>query len=433
MMRVLVRLCLIWPALFLAGNAAAEQTRSEAAAGAQSSTSEPPAKEPSGSRHTRLAVGVEQSAFVGSASGSKLLFDFFVSGPFDSDDRIIETSEASRARDALKKQWRDKSDAERNNARKTEPQRWAPLDWCDPFEELCIRDTFLMWGEFRLTGVSQETVTNAQALSSFGVKEVSAGAIAQGLVVVGGVQQRLTRGVADPGPSLDPNGKVRFGLWAIAGAGFATPVNPSENRDIFMASDEAKLRHGLPPSTEYIAFVPPDRSRLYRQYFAGLRIGTHRFVPRSIQRTKAESSTQVAAVEQGARPKPATWEELTAPGFVDITLGQNEGISGGKFRGLVGRLDAFVPLPFGRPDNTVYLFGSLLYRLASVQETAPLILRRPDAAVPVPGPNVAIIHTATPDRDAWKIGIAIDLGRVFNSFNAPQKPAAAQTTERQAK
>jgi hypothetical protein len=70
----------------------------------------------------------------------------------------------------------------------------------------------------------------------------------------------------------------------------------------------------------------PNGDRFFRQYYGGVRV----------------QSTQHTHI-------------------VDITVGQNEAITGGTFRGAVLRVDSFYALPL-TPGNFLYLFGTAIVR-----------------------------------------------------------------------
>ena|SRR5205809_4920091 len=79
------------------------------------------------------------------------------------------------------------------------------------------------------------------------------------------------------------------------------------------------------PACQYIAFIPPNRDRFFRQYFTGLRF-------KSFYRQN----------ENGAKDKHGE----SFPGTLDVTAGQSELVTGGILRGLILKIEGFYPLPF---------------------------------------------------------------------------------------
>ena len=70
--------------------------------------------------------------------------------------------------------------------------------------------------------------------------------------------------------------------------------------------------------SDYVAFTPPDRQRFYRQWWAGVRVTTF------------------------DRNQP-----FAPPSTFSIAVGQDESVTGGRWKGLVGKVDVFYPLPIG--------------------------------------------------------------------------------------
>jgi hypothetical protein len=102
----------------------------------------------------------------------------------------------------------------------------------------------------------------------------------------------------------------------------------------------------------------PNEDRFYRQYYAGLRV-------ESTQRTHT----------------------------VDVSFGQNEAITGGRFRGTVARFDSFYAFPL-TPGNFLYLFGSAMVR----------------ASPRSPGAGNAGGH------DSYRIGVGVDFFQMLKAL-----------------
>ncbi len=102
----------------------------------------------------------------------------------------------------------------------------------------------------------------------------------------------------------------------------------------------------------------PNEDRFYRQYYGGLRV----------------QSTQHTHI-------------------VDVSFGQNEAITGGRFRGSVARFDSFYAFPL-TPGNFLYLFGTAMVR----------------ASPRAPGVGNAGGH------DSYRIGVGVDLFQMLKAL-----------------
>jgi hypothetical protein len=131
--------------------------------------------------------------------------------------------------------------------------------------------------------------------------------------------------------------------------------------------------------------------------------------------------------------------------MISVSLGRNELVTGGTFRGVVARLEAFYPLPIGkdRKDrfSSIYLFGSAQKRLSKVHISEPFILNPVTVMTKAPCPNPpaqdslapciilndfvsnGVTVTAPSNRDIYKIGVGVDLIRLFGG-NLPTTPPA---------
>jgi hypothetical protein len=180
-----------------------------------------------------------------------------------------------------------------------------------------------------------------------------------------------------------------FDISPIVGLGGTTPINPQDNVDVFV-NDENQTKSLYPSAVgkTYIAFVPPQRNGPYWQYVAGARFTT-------LENTESKIPE-------------ATF---------DLTLGQNQLITGGSFRGPVLRFDAMLnatditnKIAFPIP---LYFFVTGMWKTSRAGFSEPLILSKPSNSVPVPGDNVAIITTPPSSLDITRFGVGIDLAKLF--------------------
>ncbi|HEX8117897.1 MAG TPA: hypothetical protein VF521_11550, partial [Pyrinomonadaceae bacterium] len=182
-----------------------------------------------------------------------------------------------------------------------------------------------VWGDFRINSVPQTgdvTVGDfagggfTTAVSGLKVKDV-----ARVFEVLGGLEYRLTGNNALL-PSFDRQTKQKFSISLIGSYGIVTPLDPLEKAPtVFKVFEGAQ---GLPPAAkgkEFVAFVPVDRDRFFRQYFAGLRVQTFFFNKYNVPMQRF-------------------------PAQFDLSVGQNEFVTGGRLHGPVIRMESFFPLPY---------------------------------------------------------------------------------------
>jgi hypothetical protein len=149
------------------------------------------------------------------------------------------------------------------------------------------------------------------------------------------------------------------------------------------------------PATTYIGLTPPDREHAFWQYGAGFRLTT-RFFDK----------------DKGVLPAPA---------MISAAFGQNELITGGRRRGIVGDFEGFYPLPLAA-GTIMYLFGRANLRLggASPLET-PLALAPAMSGgkpVQITDPSVAVIAFPS-NRDTYAVGVGMDLVQVTKTWMNP--------------
>jgi hypothetical protein len=181
-----------------------------------------------------------------------------------------------------------------------------------------------------------------------------------------------------------------FTVSPIAGFGGTTPINPTANVNVFTNND-AEIQNFYPSAVgkKYVAFVPPSREGVYWQYVAGARFTT-------LQDT----------------------ESKVPESTLDLTLGQNQAITEGRFHGPVLRFDAMLNIANSLPRFSgyslpFYVFVTGMWKTTTSRFTDSLILNPAPAGVTVPGDDVAIVTTPPSRLDLTRFGIAIDLAAVF--------------------
>ncbi|MFN0109939.1 MAG: putative Ig domain-containing protein [Blastocatellia bacterium] len=259
-------------------------------------------------------------------------------------------------------------------------------------------ESWRAWGAIRAVSAPQsDNVTIADLSANFVTKvsELKANEAARVFDYLGGVEFRL------PGfknrsllPSFDRQTKQKFTLSLIASAGFITPTNPTEiEPKTYKISEAYRTRFknevgtgsGLLKGNEldgkdYVSFLPMDRDRFFRQYYAGIRMQTFFFnrhdVP--IQRFPVQ---------------------------LDLQYGINEYVTSGRVRGGVLRLDGYFPLPYDSL-NFINLFGTAIVRPVRSKIEKTLILE--EVSGKFFDDKTAMLPVSQFNRDYYRVGIGID-------------------------
>ncbi|HQR33803.1 MAG TPA: hypothetical protein PLK30_13795 [Blastocatellia bacterium] len=255
-----------------------------------------------------------------------------------------------------------------------------------------------IWGEFRVTSVPQPRQNLFQALSGSlggslndGIGKI--GDLETGVAFRAGYQVKLTRGY------IAGN---RFDFSLLVGGGGAAVPAPNKGVTIFAKPDAAdtqrlkSLRDSILAQSGYdidkpelkpyknFAFVVKERDRFFRSYFGGLRFETF-----------YGNTTPVS---------PSA--------MFDLTVGQDETITGGRMRGAVLSLDGFFPLPIGH-GNLVYLFGTAQMALTRAKLEDPLLLPLADTTQTLTSKDTLIVPVQAPNRDLYRFGVGVNLLQVF--------------------
>jgi hypothetical protein len=141
----------------------------------------------------------------------------------------------------------------------------------------------------------------------------------------------------------------------------------------------------------YLAYIPQDRTRFFRNYSAGLVIKKYYY--------------------KGGNTKPE--DDWTFPGMVSATFGQNEYVTRGQLRGYVLHIEGSWPLPGtlgGKLAGGFYAFGAIDTNVSDQNSsTQQFILPTAGSTVNLTSPGVAIIPVAQPNRDRYRFGLAVDI------------------------
>jgi hypothetical protein len=226
--------------------------------------------------------------------------------------------------------------------------------------------------------------------------------------------------------SYKPYGGLLPGVSSVSlimSAGAVTPLS-FENGSVFYevpkvnngADVDPRFKELFPGVTtqKIIAFTTPERERFYRQYFAGFRIKTHYL------KTDSNSIYSEESLER---------EDLV-PGMFDITFGQNEAITN-KLRGVILRLDGSMPIPI--TNNILYVFGSAQMRLGkNIDKPLPGIFLKPSLGIDLSSADVFVVPANQnplfrSNRDTFRIGVGVDLLKLFNKSNDNQSNSDNQS------
>ena len=240
------------------------------------------------------------------------------------------------------------------------------------------------WTDFRFASVPQSGDVTIGDLSTGPATQISGlkvKDVANVFEFLGGLEYRIG-GNASLLPSFDGQTKQKFSWSLIASAGITTPTNSLDSLTVFKVFPDAP---GLPPEAknkEFIAFVQSDRDRFFRQYYLGLRLQTFFFNPFNMPMQRF-------------------------PAQFDISIGQNEFVTGGKLKGPVIRIEGYFPLPYENA-KFVNIFGTALLRPGHSNTGIPLILQDAPAGTVVPAANVFLFEVPQPNRDYYRVGIGWD-------------------------
>ena len=329
------------------------------------------------SQHTRVVVGMEQAGASSTTSETKPFVDFFFTGPLIFDSRVPRLA---------------------------------------------------TWGQIRFNSTPDQ-VTNTGVLPTNLVNQVgseSTGGLVQSFDFLAGLEARAftSNGYF---LSLIPGIRQKTRFYIAAGWGAISPLTATRDatRTFRIPKPEEPQfdlfveRYGEPEEgKEFVAFVPLDRDRFLRQWYAGMRLKTY-----------------------FCEDQECTRFRNNFPGMLDVMFGQNEAVTGGsrKYGGspdpndntkIIGeknayvlRIDGFYPLPF-RETRFLYLYGTAMIKVGGgrTKVVNPLFLDPAtvlitDSKVFIPPPDLQ--QLLQPNRDYYKIGVGINLNELFNRRREP--------------
>jgi hypothetical protein len=273
--------------------------------------------------------------------------------------------------------------------------------------------SFWLWGYTRIGSVSQQNsvidpsqiaadyakLSNAQPSQIVQSFEMNAGAAYR----VGSWRSNMT--YFDRGS---------FSL--IAGGGALTPLSPSQIAPQTFSGLQSSLVNLYPSLTPgsgscdsstvgtkqlcYVSYYPQDRSRFYSFYEAGLRV---KLYPSNEYRK--------------ASPFPAMF---------DVTLGQNEYVTGGRFDGAVLHFGGSTPIS---AVPGLYVFGNMDVGIHNRADQAINAILTPYSTTLPSTVSAALqVIQPPPNRDRYALGFGIDILQLLrthqlqDAFNSKSKP-----------
>ena len=267
------------------------------------------------------------------------------------------------------------------------------------------------WGDARIASYPQQiSAPISQFLVDF-EKQLAATPVNQ-LAQSGEFRMGVERRVAgfrqsflpSPGVASEKTSLSAFGYFGALGSlssppetaqVFQIPPDGSPQKAAFDATFPVSKYPALAlAATQYIGLTAPASDRFFRQYGAGFRLTTRFFDP--------------------------TGRALHAPAMISASFGQNELVTGGSWRGVVGTFEAFYPLPLGtrtRQIATFYLFARTSLRLGGRPAFQTPLALSPASQVPVTNPYVALIALPS-NRDQYTIGLGIDALQLILNIRA---------------
>ena len=271
-----------------------------------------------------------------------------------------------------------------------------------------------LWGNVRVASFPQPgNQSVADLATGFATQwgAVKLNQLAQGAEFLSGVEYQLFKSFPFRGFSENTRQVFTFGLIAGIGAtGFFD--SPSNSVQVFQVPEPSSpqfttFKMEYPQvTTANVGFISPDVERFPKQYLGGFRLTTHYVSPSGMPLT-------------------------SAPAMLAFTVGQNQVISGGQLRGVIGRIEAFYPLPFGNRGHSLagafsslYLFGNAQMRLGLGKVLPPLALQ--SVSTPAYDPSVTLV--ASPSiRDTYRMGVGIDLVSFISSLTSGSSKQSIST------
>jgi Bacterial Ig domain len=176
----------------------------------------------------------------------------------------------------------------------------------------------------------------------------------------------------------------------------------------FTGSPNVTCPNPAVPGVKTIAFVFPNRSRFYRDYFGGVRLRTFYF------KGNCQKAANGLTLATGDPCKPTD----NYPGTFDARFGEDETVTGGKLRGVVLTLTGSYPLP--GTSGALRIFGATYLRLHKNKNATALILIPSTNFTSLDDASVVAQPIQPSDQDYFRLGVGVDLVALIHKLHVPQ-------------
>ena len=327
-----------------------------------------------GGEIARAALGFEQVGAAGVESTQKYSFDFFISRPFPL------------------------------------TRRGGPPGAIDPGDYF-FGPRSRWWGEVRIGSYPQEVTSEASGFAGSFVTtagKLKVNELVQTAEFTTGLEYRVAQ-FPQPRQAGTESSRQRFALMAFGGLGAVGPFTPPDELTVFQvppapaagapagsAPQHDAFRAAFPDvRSRFVAFRPKAADQFLEHYMGGLRLYTFYADDSPIARPLAK-----------------------APASVELSVGRNNLIAP---EGWAWHAAAYYPFPLGdrtRADTMViYLFGQVWMKFGGATFDAPRYQLAPATEngqpVPLTHSEVAIVATDPNPRDTYRLGVSLDLIKVW--------------------
>ncbi|MGB6630884.1 MAG: hypothetical protein WBE52_06570 [Terriglobales bacterium] len=168
-----------------------------------------------------------------------------------------------------------------------------------------------------------------------------------------------------------------------------------------------------------VAFVFPNRTRFYRDFFGGIRLRTFYYKGTCSKRSNADTEA-VQGTSNTADTNQACTPTNSFPGTFDVRFGEDESVTAGHLSPLVMTLTGSYPLP--GTAGAVRIFGASYMRLRRNQNSTALVLIPTATFTTLDTPTLVVQPIQPSDQDYYRLGVGVDLVALVHKFWSAQQP-----------
>jgi hypothetical protein len=341
-----------------------------------------------GGEVVRATLGFEQVGAAGTPSGQKYSFDFFISRPLPV-----------------------------GSHRYARPVEIPANGYLPPItdDEFYFGPGIRWWGDVRIGSYPQQVNSDLATFTkdfATNVGKVQINRLVQSAEFMTGPEVRIGQFTIARDSATEPV-RQRYALMLYGGIGSIGPFPPGDDPAVFAVPD-APVGSGAPSAqynsfhtrypnvtSKYIAFAPEDHQQFSKQWNVGFRLYTFY-----------------------ADATPTSQPLSKAPASVEIGFGRNALVAPGE---TTWHASAYYPFALG--DRTkaetliIYFFGDVNMRFGQTTAATPLFLPPAldanNVAIPLTNKDVSIVSVAPNHRDTYRVGVSVDLIRIWNKLSAP--------------